>query len=171
MKQAVTRVDPPPSSSIKDWYRGADLLDSYAVALPSAGPDDPAKLAEMLFGNSPAWIRALLRLRDRLVAPLGVKTTADIRAAGASDGRDRIGFFPVLGRSPSEIVLGEDDRHLDFRASILVDDDNPARSRRLVVTTAVRCHNLLGRTYLRVIKPFHVLVVRSYLGRLDIGSR
>lgn len=165
MRLTVTRVDPPPMSAIADWYRGADLVDSYAVALPHTAPEDLTTLARALFNRPPAWLRGLLRLRDQIVGPLGAKTTTAIRKAGASDGRDRIGFFPVLGRSEHEIILGEDDRHLDFRLSVLLPEDD-AGGRRLVATTAVRCHNLLGRIYLWVIKPFHVLVVRSYLSRL-----
>jgi hypothetical protein len=168
MRLAVTRVDPPPTSAIADWYRGADLLDSYAITLPHGAPQDLATLSRALFDRPPLWLRGLLRLRDQIVGPLGVKTTAAIREAGATDGRDRIGFFPVLGRSEHEIVLGEDDRHLDFRASVLLLEDARG-ARRLVATTAVRCHNRLGRSYLAVIKPFHVLVVRSNLGRLGLG--
>jgi len=168
MKLDVVRVSPPLTSAIRKWYRNADLLDSYAVILPPEMSQDIAKLAWALFNRPPFWIQFLLRLRDQLVAPLGVKTTTEIRKAGASDGRDRIGFFPVLERTPSEIILGEDDRHLDFRASVLLQADDRTGSRRLFVTTAVRCHNLLGRTYLRVIKPFHGLVVRSNLRRLRL---
>jgi hypothetical protein len=155
-------------SAIEAWYRGADLIDSYAVTLPPAMSEDLAKLALALFNRPPLWIQGLLRLRDQLVSPFGVKTTSEIRTAGATDGRDRIGFFPVLERSASEIILGEDDRHLDFRASLLVQADDRTGSRRLILTTAVRCHNLFGRTYLRAIKPFHVLVVRSNLRRLQL---
>ena len=166
MSQAVTRVASPAPSGIEDWYAGADLLDSYAIALPPGAPDDVEALATALFSTIPLWTRSLLRLRDEIMRPLGVKTTAEIAKAGAVDGRDRIAFFPVLGRSPREIILGEDDRHLDFRASVLVQDDDGEGSRRLVFTTAVRCHNLVGRGYLIAIAPFHVLIVRSNLGRL-----
>lgn len=170
MNLKVVRVTPPPMSAIEDWYRGADLLDSYAVTLPPEMSDDLAKLALALLNRPPVWISWLLRLRDQVVGPLGLKTTAAIRQAGARDGHDRIGFFPVLGRSPREIILGEDDRHLDFRASVLVRADARTGGRQLIVTTAVRCHNLLGRSYLQLIRPFHVLVVRSNLGRLPLDN-
>lgn len=86
----------------------------------------------------------------------GVKATGDLVAD------DYIAFFPVLSRSTDEIVLGADDSHLDFRASVLLRrSDN-----RLAVTTAVRCHNLLGRLYLAAILPFHVLIAIDVLRRL-----
>jgi hypothetical protein len=169
MRLAVKRVDPPPNSALADWYRGADLLDSYSVVLPQAAPEDLTVLARALLNRPPAWLRGLLKLRDQIVGPLGVKTTTAIRQSGATDGRERIGFFPVLGRSENEIVLGEDDSHLDFRASVLLREDDSG-SRQLIATTAVRCHNLLGRSYLRVIQPFHILVVRSQLGRLGFDD-
>jgi hypothetical protein len=34
----------------------------------------------------------------------------------------------------------------------------------------VRCHNLIGRAYIRVILPFHHLVVQSIMGRLAGSS-
>ena len=171
MKLAVRRVASPPESAIEGWYRGADLLDSYAVTLPAGASEDVATLAARLFDRPPLWIRSLLRLRDQLMGRLGVKTTSEIRTAGPRDGRGRIGFFPVHARLPHEIVLGEDDRHLDFRASVLLQIDERTAVRRLVVTTAVRCHNRLGRVYLIVISPFHVLIVRSNLSRLMTGAR
>jgi hypothetical protein len=59
-------------------------------------------------------------------------------------------------------VLGVDDRHLDFRASVLL----RRADNRLAITTAVRCHNLLGRLYLASILPFHILVAADVLRRL-----
>jgi hypothetical protein len=170
MSLTVTRVAPPSPSAIEDWYAGADLLDSYAITLPAEVSHDLAVLTRALFNRPPAWVRGLLRMRDAIVGGLGIKTTVAIGQAGAIDGRDRIGFFPVFARSPSEIILGEDDRHLDFRASVLMLADDGAGSRRLIVTTVVRCHNLLGQAYLRVIQPFHVLIVRSNLGRLVLPA-
>jgi hypothetical protein len=154
-----------------DWYAGADLLDSYAIVLPPATPGDPAILADRLLSHPPAWTRFLMGLRDRLMAPLGVKTSGAVLRAGAIDGRPRIAFFPVLSQSATEVVLGFDDRHLDFRTSVLVEPSTQAGPARLVATTAVRCHNRLGRIYLTTIRPFHELIVRSSLDRLALRPR
>jgi hypothetical protein len=35
----------------------------------------------------------------------------------------------------------------------------------LTLSTVVHCHNALGRTYIRVIAPFHRLIVKSCLRR------
>lgn len=75
---------------------------------------------------------------------------------------DVIGFFPVLAKHDREIILGADDRHLDFRAVVLL-RTQPDGQRELVAVTVVHCRNLLGRLYLATIAPFHRAVVRSNL--------
>lgn len=153
----VLKVTPPGDSAIVDWYHGADLVDAYAVPRPAGAPRDAGAIAGRLMARPPAFFRILLKLRDAIMARFGVKTTAALRR----DRRPRIDFFPVISRQAHEIVLGEDDRHLDFRLSVLLGPDD-----RVIATTAVRCHNRLGRVYLAAILPFHVLIVRTLLRRL-----
>lgn len=151
----MSRIAPPAESRLSDWYAGASLTDSFAVALPPGAPTDVDTLATLLFADPPVWFTILLAVRDRVMAPFGVKASHALSAG------EHIAFFPVLSRSADEIVLGADDRHLDFRASVLLRTD-----RTLVATTVVRCHNLLGRLYLAAILPFHILVVTDALRRL-----
>lgn len=158
--RSVRRVEPPPGSAISGWYAGADLLYSYAVDAAADGATMRA-IADRALGTPPRWFRALVAVRDGAVAPFGVQTTAELRRARPD--RARIDFFPVLAESTDEIVLGEDDRHLDFRLSILR-QVGPHGS-MLIVTTAVRTRNRFGRLYLRAIYPFHVLVARASLIR------
>lgn len=55
-----------------------------------------------------------------------------------------------------EIVLGDNDRHLDLRVSLLVErGGRDGREKTLSVTTAVRLNDRLGRCYFCFIKPFH----------------
>ncbi|KDM66139.1 hypothetical protein DUF2867 [Acidiphilium sp. JA12-A1] len=159
-------VRPPAESAIADWFVGADLVDAYAITLPDGAPDDIEALAREALEHPPAWFRVLLRLRDTIVSAGGVKSSRRIRQDAESEGRATVAFFPVLARSERELVLGEDDRHLDFRASVLVRGATDGEKRDLIMTTAVRCHNLPGRFYLMTIAPFHRLVVRRNLERL-----
>jgi hypothetical protein len=73
-----------------------------------------------------------------------------------------IGFFPLLSKSARELVVGEDDRHLDFRVAILL-RTSAAGARELVVVTVVHCHNRLGRAYLALIAPFHRVIAQASL--------
>lgn len=156
----MSRIVPPAESRIAGWYEGANLVDSFAVALPPAAPTDAGTLATLLFTDLPLWFRLLLAIRDRVVSLFGVKASHELEAD------DRIAFFPVLSRASDEIVLGADDRHLDFRTSVLLRRADDGAGNTLAATTVVRCHNLLGRLYLALILPFHILVVTDALRRL-----
>jgi hypothetical protein len=102
-------------------------------------------------------------VRDAVMATVGVKSSRAIGAAAAARG-SVIGYFPLLSKSAGELVVGEDDRHLDFRVATLL-RTGAAGGRELVVVTVVHCHNRLGRTYLAVIAPFHRTILRANLER------
>jgi len=155
----------PPESSLAPLFATADLADAYAVTLPDSVVALPMEdLAARLLGNPSWWFRAMLGVRDSVMTRFGVKTTAEMRRA---DGRARVEFFPILDRRADELILGEDDRHLDFRASLLRRRDAGGQGRELVMTTVVHCHNGLGRAYIAAIRPFHHAVVRSSIKRAE----
>ena len=158
------RAVPAPSDNVlAPLYAGADLLDAFAIHLPAGAADDLEMLARALFERQAGWIRALTWVRDAVMATVGVKSSRAIGAAAAARG-SVIGYFPLLSKSAGELVVGEDDRHLDFRVAILL-RTGAAGERELVVVTVVHCHNRLGRTYLAVIAPFHRTIVRATLQR------
>ncbi|WP_207913510.1 DUF2867 domain-containing protein [Sphingomonas sp. BK235] len=158
--RSIRRVEPPSGSAISGWYAGAKLLDSYGVDVATDGMTMRA-IADRALGAPPPWFRALLAVRDAAVAPFGVRTSGELR--GARPDRPRVDFFPVLSETADEIVLGEDDQHLDFRLSLL--RQGGPHGAMLIATTAVRTHNGFGRLYIRAIHPFHILVVRAALAR------
>jgi hypothetical protein len=158
------RAVPVPSDSVlAPLYVGADLLDAFAIRLPAGASDDLEVLARALFERQAGWIRALTWVRDAVMATVGVKSSRAVGAAAAARGAV-IGYFPLLSKSAAELVVGEDDRHLDFRVAILL-RTGAAGGRELVVVTVVHCHNRLGRTYLAVIAPFHRTILRANLER------
>lgn len=156
-----TRIQPPADSLIADWYPNASLLDTYRVPVPFKD-QDVRGLAKQMLERPPLWFRLLIGLRDAVMGRFGVKTTTQLRAVGSDE--QRLDFFPVLHAGYDEMILGEDDRHLDFRLSLKL-QRNAHGPDFLLATTAVRCHNRLGKVYIVVIKPFHHLVVRSHLAR------
>jgi hypothetical protein len=154
-------VPVPSDSVLAPRYGGANLLDAFAIRLPAGANDDLEALARAGFERQAWWIRALTRVRDAMMAPVGVKSSRAVGAAAAARG-PVIGFFPLLSKSAGELVVGEDDRHLDFRVALLL-RAGAAGGRELVVVTVVHCHNWLGWTYLAVIAPFHRVIVRASL--------
>ncbi len=80
-----------------------------------------------------------------------------------------VGGFPVVAQSPQEVILGFDDKHLDFRISVTVAPDSETGT-LVTVTTVVKTNNLLGRAYLTTIMPFHRMIVRHLLENARFGQ-
>jgi hypothetical protein len=169
MPSELTPVKPvalPTQSAVATIYESTNLADAFAVQLPLGTSSDPDVLWRFLISHQPSWIGWLTNVRDAIVACVGLKTAKHLATLSSEANADRIGIFKVYGRSETEIVLGEDDKHLDFRLSVLHTPDlSPTRGGQLTVSTVVHCHNLLGRAYLSVIAPFHRQVVTASLRR------
>lgn len=155
----VEQANLPPASRLMSSYGRADFADAFSVDLSETASDDVESLARHIFAHQPEWIALMLRLRDVLVRPFGLKRAADLLAKGG----DRISIFRVFGRYPDEVILGEDDAHLDFRLSVLVRPPSGTAPRQLTLTTLVFYNRLLGRAYIALIAPFHRMVVRASL--------
>jgi Protein of unknown function (DUF2867) len=132
--------------------RDSDFVDCYTKSC-----DAPLSDAAQRALSFPRWVSALMRLRNALVAPFGLKT--DVTSPDRSNQPDRIGVFPLVSRDEHELILGLDDSHLDFRISILKQDG------QIYFATWVRTKNRFGRIYLRLIMPFHILIVRNAVAR------
>jgi hypothetical protein len=168
MKNEYTLVAPvalPSQSGIVHVYKSTNLADAFAIRLPLSASSDPDLLARFIFSHQPSWIGKLTKVRDAIVAGFGLKTAKHL-ATLASAKAERVGIFKIYSTSETEIVLGEDDKHLDFRVSVLC-SGGPVSvgGRQLIVSTVVHCHNVLGRAYILVIAPFHRLVVKASLRR------
>jgi len=143
-----------------------NLADAFAIQLPSDASKNPDVLARFIFSVQPSWIGALTNVRDAIVAGLGLKTAKHLATLSGDPAAKRISIFRVFCTSETEVVLGENDKHLDFRVSILCTPGSlPSTGSQLILSTVVHCHNLLGRTYLWVIAPFHRQVVKASLRR------
>jgi hypothetical protein len=169
MPSELTLVRPvalPAQSAVAAVYESTNLADAFAVQLPFGTSGDPEILWRFLISQQPSWIGWLTNVRDAIVACVGLKTAKQLATLSSEGKADRIGIFKVYGKSETEIVLGEDDKHLDFRLSVLRTPDlSPTLGGQLTVSTVVHCHNLLGRAYLWVIAPFHRMVVTASLRR------
>jgi hypothetical protein len=144
---------------MRSTFAGADLVDAYAIGLPADVTHDLRALCSAVLREPAPWVRRLMELRDSIVSIFGIKTTRQLRSTPGY-----IDFFRVHSVSATELVVGEDDKHLDFRAS-LMKQPSATGGEDLIITTVVHCHNLLGRTYLTLILPFHKIIVRSFLQR------
>jgi len=159
----VTPVALPTQSGVIHLYKSMNLADAFSVRLPSNASRDPDLLARFIFLHQPSWIGKLTDVRDAIVACFGLKTAKHLATLANDAKSKRLGFFKVYSTSETEIVLGEDDKHLDFRVSVLCLSGSTPEADQLIVSTVVHCHNLLGRAYILAIAPFHRQVVKATL--------
>ncbi|KQQ56730.1 hypothetical protein ASF66_20880 [Pseudomonas sp. Leaf129] len=157
--ELITSVPIPSRSGITHLYKSLNLADAFAIRLPADTSSSPELLARFILSHRPAWVGWLIKVRDTIVGRFGLKTAKHLGSLA-----NRIGVFKVYSTNQTEILLGEDDKHLDFRISILCAEE-PEGSRQLVFSTVVHCHNPIGRAYILVIAPFHRLIVKASLLR------
>jgi hypothetical protein len=136
----------PDSRLLAGALPAVDWSDAYAVSFPGRPPGDPQQWADAIFHTPPLWVGVLFGVREVLVRLVGIEPGT--RHA-----------FDTLDWNPDEVLLGIDQSHLGFRASVLLE------RRRVVLSTVVRVHNRRGRAYSAVIRRIHPLVVRSMLAR------
>jgi Protein of unknown function (DUF2867) len=141
---------------------GAQFADAFRITVTDAKLDARGA-AERIFSRSPRWVKLLLDLRNSIVAPFGLKTSAarEAKAGGM------VGMFPVLSETPQQLIAGFNDHHLDFRVVVDVNPVDGGRDQQVTTTTLVLTHNRLGRAYLMVIMPFHRLIAKSMLGQIS----
>lgn len=144
----VTATRLPAQSGLHQRVAADDFLDCFSVS-----SDLPPRKAAEIFTTFPGWVRFLLRIRRVATAPFGLSNNGP-------DARDKIGIFPVETDNATEIIAGFNDRHLNFRVSILSHDG------RISAATWVHPHNPGGRLYLAAVLPFHKLIVRDGLARV-----
>jgi hypothetical protein len=124
-----------------------DWSDAYAVLIaPGARHADASEWAGAVFHGPPPWVRTLFTLRELLIRAVGIPR---------SDGH----AFDIVSRRSDEVLLGIDQDHLAFRASVLVEQE------RVVVSTIVELRNRRGAAYVTVVRAVHPFVVRAMLTR------
>lgn len=149
-----------PIASPERLLAGATFADSYAVTTDGLGLDAVAATKRAM-GRTPRWVSGLMVLRHVMVTPFLLKTGREKSMRSSA----RIGFFPIISQSADEVVLGMNDRHLDFRVSVEVRPLGAGRQ-EISATTAVRPHNLFGRIYLAIVTPFHRIIVPAMLSQV-----
>lgn len=147
-----------------DWT-DCDYTDSFEyVIVDLKHRIDVLAIMEVFVKPGPKWFEGLFALRNKMVSVFKLKTPATVleeQRAGCdgSEGK-RAGMFKIFGQTPAEIVLGEDDKHLDVRISLFLEQNGPDEGeKKVTVTTVVKLHNRLGKCYFFFVKPFHRMFV------------
>ena len=141
---------------------------AYAVPLPSTPLLAGARRASTGRTPTPSRSRARRPVTIRRSGPTRSSGRRHPRSGSSSAGARRwsalVGIerggrhvFDTVSWSPHEVLLGVDQEHLGFRASVLVEAE------RVVVSTIVEVRNRRGRAYSALVRRVHPLVVRTLL--------
>ncbi len=144
----VRTAELPSGSDLHRLIQKGDFLDCYAVESPLSARD-AAEIALQF----PPWVSLLMKLRNAAVTPFGLATDEPTQAKS-------LGPFPVESETDTELVVGFNDKHLDFRVSVY------AEAGKVFLATWVHPHNIGGRVYLSTIMVFHIIIVRDALRRV-----
>jgi len=153
----VQTVEIPRESRIRSALPRIDYADAYQVALPDTLLVDIEQLPRQVLTATPAWARYLMQLLGPLSA--GAKDASQrLHRAGESQGP-----LQVFERTDDEVIVGGNNRHLDFRISFLCPQHQAPHL--LTMITVVRCHNQIGRLYFALIAPLHCMIAPAMLGQ------
>src|SRR5436190_818160 len=159
----IERELPPGSALSGDAIGHAYFHDSYRAPL-SREKLGIVEVFFALFGHTPIWMKLILIVRNAAARVVGLEApTVDeiMKPVARSEYRvgEKIGPWPIFFITDNEIVAGRNNKHLDFRVSVLKVVDGGATS--VVVSTVCSVHNVFGKFYLFFIVPFHRAGVRS----------
>jgi hypothetical protein len=148
MKKVITLKTIPDKSLVLDEFGNVDYYDAYQV-IKSTDKNIKEILNEIM--KMPKWVDILLRLRNIIVGVFGLKTEKNAPKSET--------FFTLIKEREDEVVIGEEDKHLNFRSSVIVDKSEGT----ITLTTVVHFNNIWGNFYFSFVKPFHKRIMKSLM--------
>lgn len=163
MKKVIKLDRIPEQSIILSGFGKIDYGDTYKIQITS-NDCTVDKITTDIF-TLPSGFDYLMKLRNRMVKRFGLKTGDKKEADNEpyySIG-SKAAYFTVLDRNESEIVMAENDKHLNFRTSVRI--EKGAVNSSVYLSTIVQFNNFFGRLYFLPVKPFHRIMIQSLLKR------
>lgn len=162
----ILKTTLPATSLLNQTGNKYDYTDSFqSIVIDKENKLQLTDICKAFFSSAPKWIKKLFGLRNKIVGMFGLKTPGSNGQKQALDNfkceqGDQVGLFKVFDKTDNEVVLGEDDKHLDFRVSfILIKSNENEIEKQLIISTTVVFKNLFGRLYFSLIKPLHKFIV------------
>ena len=165
----IQKTSLPKESALNITDTSYDYLDSYEGEFYNQGKAiEIEDIVLLFFSSGPKWIEQLFTLRNRIVGLFGLKTSEPIKdrqhalRSFRCEPGETLGLFKVFYKSPHEVILGEDDKHLNFRVSLLIRSSDHT-STKLIISTVVTFNNRFGKIYFLPVRPFHKLIVPAMM--------
>lgn len=147
MKFRIEKVEVPEGSEISNFLADAYYFDTYRFHNKTK---DRSPLQVWLdhASNTPAWVNTLMMLRNRVVSVLGLTNLGHLGDLDSNKSvndykvGDRVGIFTLKFINENEVILGDNDRHLNVKVSIYKES---AGGDLISISTVVHVHNLMGK--------------------------
>ncbi|WP_282088848.1 DUF2867 domain-containing protein [Aquimarina algiphila] len=155
MNTKVILENTPDTSLINRTLNKIDYSDTYAT---TNHLDSLEKITNMIFANFPNWVTIMMKFRNTIVKIFDLKTqkpsdyNTDFKVGGY------IGYFKIYEIMSNEIILGANDKHLNFRVSVF---NSQELTYNIKVSTIVQYNKRWGKIYMTIVKPFHQLIVKK----------
>lgn len=168
MKKIKTDCKFPANSIMNELFGKIDYQDCYCISMHNPHNYSIDYLTELFFTSSPEWINKLLTFRNFIVSFCGLKGS-NIDKTKKSDPSvhyskgSKVSIFNVYDRNDHEIVMAENDKHLNFRTSVMIEKGTDTSTIKLYSSTMVHYNNIWGRLYFLPVKPFHQLIIKTML--------
>ncbi len=162
----------PAVSVLNGVFPRIDYQDCYAMDV-YRNDIELNDVVRCFFTTAPAWVVKLMKLRDNLGKMVGLKTNNALEKSSSDPNissfkpGEKFGLFQILERNENEVIMGTDDKHLNFRVSIFLSDQGPAK--KISISTIVVLHNSFGRAYMKMVTPFHKMVVPGMMNKIYKG--
>jgi hypothetical protein len=159
-----------PTNSLAEKYLPADYSDVYEMIVEKNSQLTPDNLLIAFWTDFPAWVQCLFRLRDILVKPFGLKGADDNYNYFQQKFTEMVRTsetykqMSIPAKNENETILQMADKHLTAELSCHIENiiDNKLK---ISIITLVHYHNVFGKIYFNVIKPFHRIIVKTIMKR------
>jgi hypothetical protein len=173
MKPRLHRIPIPLQSVLYDEQTRAQF--THALWLDQdPGPRPAIEVCQQVLFNAPRWVDAAMSMRNRVVKRLGLKDLGELSAIDPDKPLasyrvgERLGIFTLLAVGDNEVVLGDNDKHLEVKVSVC--KTTHAGRPGVAVSTVVHEHNLLGRLYMLLVGPAHRVIAPAVMARARFSA-
>jgi hypothetical protein len=143
----ITRTQLPESSILRantihdtDSFQGVYTDEHQRIGINEIG--------KSFFRSGSKWIEKLFAFRNKVVGLRGLKIPDKISDKQKQldnfkcEKGEQMGLFKVFEKTPNEIILGEDDKHLNFRVSLFTEPfADSTTNKKLIISTTVQFNN------------------------------
>ncbi len=155
----------PKNSLLQNYFKKIYYKDSFR-ALCKNQSITVNDVLKSFFTSAPPWVIFSMKIRDKIASVLNLKVNgikdhnAMIQNSNFNVG-ESYGLFTITEKTDQEVIMGTDDRHLNFRVSLYVEKID--QHTYIYISTIVQINNKVGWLYFNTIDLFHKIIVKKFL--------